>query len=220
MRRQSIVWLAAIAIAMACHQDKVDGPAGGTLTIVRDNVTGTSIGDTLVVGDYVTFSLMGPDSSVPTGDSAEWSVSNQFIIEIVYQNALSIGLRAVRPGRSTLTVNYQGESGTHELAVRAVRASDTAVAEVQPMLVGTVTESLGDTIMIAFAVWDARRNIVWGRPSAFSLSDSTILQQDFWDQQDLWYNEHTMIYRAVKAGTTVVTLTCEGVQGSVKVVVQ
>lgn len=213
MRGLSIVWLATFVIAAACHQDKIEGPVGGTLTIVVDAVTGTSTGDTLVIGDYANFSLMGPDSSVPN-DSVEWSVSDTTVVGIVFQNAWSLGLQALRLGRATLVVNYQGESGSHELVVRALRASDTAVVEVQPILTGTVTNALGDTIMIAFNVWDARGNVVWGRPSAYSLSDSTVLQ---WDST---YNEHAMIYRAIKSGTSVVTLTCEGVQGSVRVVVQ
>ena len=210
--RRSIVWLAALTVA-ACHQDKVGGPAREPLTIVVDAVTGTSTGDTLVLGDYITFSVMGPDSTVPK-DSVEWSVSNQFVLGIIYQNAWSIGLQGMAIGQSTLSVTSQGQTGSHELFVRAVRASDTAVVNVQPILTGTRTEAVGDTVMIAFNVWDARGNVVWGRPSAYSLSDSTVLQLDY------AYNEHAMIYRAVKPGTSVVTLTCQGVQGSVTVVVQ
>jgi hypothetical protein len=212
MCRKQIVWLATFLIAAACHSEEISGDPVGTLTIVSDGASGTSSGDTLVIGDWASFSLMGPDSIVPS-EPVGWAVSDTTVVGIEYQNEWSITLRALRVGRATLTVNYQGESGTHDLVVRTLRASDTAVVEVQPVYVGPLTDTLGDTIMVAFNVFDARDNVVWGRPSTFSLSDSTVLQEDS------LYNEHAMVYRAIKSGTTMVTLTCEGVHGSIRIIV-
>jgi len=72
---------------------------------------------------------------------------------------------------------------------------------------------VGDTTMISFNVFDARGHNVSGRPLTFSLSDSTVMQKVS------TYSEYAVIYRAIKSGTSVVTLTCEGVQGSVTVIV-
>jgi hypothetical protein len=214
--RQSIVGLATFLITAACHSDRTQGPPAeppeGALTIVVDHVSGTSTGDTLVIGDYASFSLMGADSVVPK-DPIEWTLTDTTVVGIDYQIAWAIGLQARRPGRATLTVKYQGETGTHNLVVRDVRASDSAVAVVQPGYGDSIIANVGDTALVGFGVYDARGNQVWGRPYTISLSDSTVLQEISSPY------EHVVAYRALKAGSSVVTLTCEGVHGSTKVVV-
>src|ERR1051326_9178240 len=146
--RRSIVGLTTLLIAAACHSDRTQGPPGepgGTLTIIVDHVSGTSTGDTLVVGDFANFSLMGADSVVPK-DPIEWTVSDTTVVGIVDQIAWAIGLQARRPGHATLTVKYQVQTGTHDLVVRNARASDSACAVVQGL--DSITTTVGDTVSV------------------------------------------------------------------------
>ena len=208
------MWFSTFLVAAACHSDRTQGPPEGTLTIVGDHVNGTSKDDTLVIGDDAGFSLMGADSVVPT-DPIEWSVSDTTVLRIDYQIAWAIGLQARRPGRATLTVKYQGETGTRALVVRAERASDSAVAVVQATYGDTIMRAVNDTALVGFGVYDARGRLVSGRPYTISLSDSTVLQET----SPPYPYEHGVTYRVLKAGSSVVTLTCDGVHGSTKVVV-
>jgi hypothetical protein len=93
--------------------------------------------------------------------------------------------------------------------------SDSACAVVQGL--DSITTTVGDTVSVGFGVYGTRNGgaSVSGEPYTISLSDSTILQEI--SSSRYW---HEVTYRALKAGSSVVTLTCAGgVDGSTKVIV-
>lgn len=208
-------FVAGLVAAAACHStapvDPRDKSDHGTLRIV--SAAGNSTRDTVVIGGRIWFTAMPADSSAPrTPGPWEWSVSDTTVLSIVALGEGQIWLRAQRTGQATVTVRSDGEFGTHEVVVRELRASDTAVAHIQ---IGFLEDTVnaGDSVLVGFNLYDAKWDLLDNRAFTVTLSDSSLFRAEPYDGGD-----HSFKYRVLKVGSTFFKVICGTQQDSVQFV--
>jgi probable HAF family extracellular repeat protein len=134
------------------------------------------------------------------------------VVSVLKQYFSRVQLNAVRAGRATVTARYDGDSGTFELVVRELAASDTAPI-VDITTSPTDSAIVGDTVPFGFNLMNRQGDFFFGRPFTLTLSDSTVLRLIRTEYQ------HSFYFLASKVGTTFVKVTSGGQSDSSKIIV-
>jgi hypothetical protein len=141
------------------------------------------------------------------------------VLSIVEQRNWNVWLHAVRPGKAIVTVKYNGEFGNHDVVVRELRASDSAVAKVQIAQPWPDTLNIGDTLYFSFVLFDPRGNFL-SRPFTLTLSDPTVLKLAGESGHDPFNYQRNFRFQAVKTGPTLITVRSEAQEASQQILVR
>jgi hypothetical protein len=118
-----------------------------------------------------------------------------------------------------VAVKYNGEFGNHDVVVRELRASDSAVAKVQIAQPWPDTLNIGDTLYFSFVLFDPRGNFL-SRPFTLTLSDPTVLKLVGESGPDPFNYQRNFRFQAVKTGPTLITVRSEAQEASQQILVR
>src|SRR5207244_13072681 len=201
-----------LAAAVDSSGDSMPGRKPGPVA----SVTVSPESATVVVGDSAGFFADLRDAAGnPARDAnVRWSVADPTVARIEGEFGQSVILRALRRGSTTVTARSHGKSGTALLVVDSLPpppppGDSVATVEVTP---SADTVAAGDSATFFATLRDARGNLLSGRPVSWSLSDSTVASIESAFGQ-------TVIVRAQRPGSALVTATSEGKSGTAHLVV-
>jgi uncharacterized protein YjdB len=180
-------------------------------------VTVTPSTDTVVRGDSATFFALLRDSRGDTlsGRPVTWSVSDSTVAHVEASFGQSVVIRTARAGSTVVTATSEGRSGSAQLVVTDSSPppppnDSVATVSVTP---DTAAVAAGDTATFFATLRDARGNILSGRLVAWSVSDSTVARVEAASGQ-------SVVIRALRSGSSLVTAMSEGKRGSASLFVR
>jgi len=184
-------------------------PPGGALLIESERDSAVEV-DTLIVGDEDWLFAKGADTTAVT----TWTVGDTSIIRIVDQVFARVHIKALKVGSTTITAEHDGETGTLQIVVRELTASDT----VPKVEITTNLDSLiiGDSIPFGFNLV-RRGEYLLDRPFTLTLSDSSAVRVLY--MNDPLVDPHSFWIEGVRLGTTVLTVRCACVSDSLTITV-
>jgi uncharacterized protein YjdB len=180
-------------------------------------VTVTPSADTVAAGDSASFfaDLRDAQGNALSGRAVSWTVSDSSVARIEGAFGQTVIIRAERAGSALVTATSEGKSGSAHLVV-----TDSAPPPPPPgdsVAAVTVTPSAdtvaaGDTARFFADLRDTQGNPLSGRAVSWTVSDSSVARIEGAFGQ-------TVIIRAERAGSALVTATSEGKSGSGRVIV-
>jgi uncharacterized protein YjdB len=179
-------------------------------------VTVTPPADTVVRGDSAPFfaTLRGARGDTLFGRPVVWSVSDSSVARIEAAFGQSAIVRAVGRGSALITATSEGKSGVAQLIVRDSSPPPPPADSVATVTVTPASDTVvaGDSASFFATLRDAQGTILSGRPVTWMVSDSSVarIEGTFGS---------TVIIRAQRAGSSLVTATSEGKSGSGSVIV-
>src|SRR5256884_407725 len=226
MRQKVAAFMAAVAITAAACSDEPGPSRRLAPTLAGDSsvdstppgkpgpvasVTVTPSGDTVAVRDSAGFfaTLRDAQGNVISDSHVKWSVADTTVARIEGEFGQSVILRALRSGSTLVTARSHGKRGSAELvvveslpppppadsvaSVTVTPAADTVVRGESPIFFPPVRNAPGDTLS--------------GRPVAWSVSDSTVGRVE-------GVAGESVVIRALRSGSSLVTAASEGKSGS------
>ena len=202
-----------LAAAADSSGDSIPGPKPGPVA----SVTVSPSSESVIVGDSAGFfaDLRDAQGNAITDDHVKWSVADPTVARIEGAFGQSVILRALQPGTTTVTARSHGKSGTAQLVVDSLPPppppnDSVATVSVTP---DTAVVTAGDTASFFATLRDARGNILSGRAVSWTVSDSTVTRIEAAFGQ-------SVVVRAVRAGSSLVTAISEGKSGSASLFVR
>jgi len=175
------------------------------------SVTVTPAADTVVRGDSAIFFALLRDARGDTlsGRSVTWSVSDSTVAHVEAAFGQTVVIRTTGAGVALITATSEGKSGSAQLSVTDSAPppppnDSVATVSVTP---DTAVVAAGDTARFFATLRDARGNILSGRPVTWSVSDSTVASVEAVAGQ-------SVVIRALRSGSSLVTAVSEGKSGS------
>jgi probable HAF family extracellular repeat protein len=202
--------LAAVLGTVTCaNPDGITGKTPGGTLLVRSESDSTDEVDTLLVGREDWLNARGLDTTAAT----IWTVADTSIVRIVQQVFSRVRVRGLRVGTTTITAEHDGETGTLQLVVREMLASDTIPRVEITTLIDSVI--IGDSIPFGFNLYNHNYEYFFDRPFDLSLSDSTVVR--VLPMQD--GGTHGFWIVGGRLGKTVLTIHCACIEDSVTITV-
>ncbi len=175
------------------------------------SVTVTPAADTVVRGDSAIFFALLRDARGDTlsGRSVTWSVSDSTVAHVEAAFGQTVVIRTTGAGVALITATSEGKSGSAQLSVTDSAPppppnDSVATVSVTP---DTAVVAAGDTARFFATLRDAGGNILSGRPVTWSVSDSTVASVEAVAGQ-------SVVIRALRSGSSLVTAVSEGKSGS------
>lgn len=168
---------------------------------------------TVVVGDSAGFfaDLRDARGNPARNANVKWSVADPRVARIEGAFGQSVILRALGRGATTVTAKSHGKTGSALLVVSDSQpppppppGDSVATVTVTP---DTIQVAAGDTANFFATLRDANGNILSGRPVAWSVSDSTVAQIE-------GAFGSSVVIRALRSGTSLITATSAGKSGA------
>ena len=226
MRQKLAAFMAAVAITAAGCSDETGPNRRLSPTLAGDSsvdstppgkpgpvasVTVTPSGDTVAVRDSAGFfaTLRDAQGNVISDSHVKWGVADPTVARIEGEFGQSVILRALRSGATLVTAQSHGKRGSAELVVVESLPppppnDSVATVSVTP---DTAVVAAGDTARFFATLRDAGGNILSGRPVAWSVSDSTVARVEA-------VAGESVVIRALRSGSSLVTAASEGKSGS------
>ena len=226
MRQKLAAFMAAVAITAAACSDETGPNRRLSPTLAGDSsvdstppgkpgpvasVTVTPSGDTAAVRDSVGFfaTLRDAQGNVISDSHVRWSVADPTVARIEGEFGQSVILRALRSGSTLVTARSHGKRGSAELVVVESLPppppnDSVATVSVAP---DTAVVAAGDTARFFATPRDAQGNSLSGRAVFWTVSDSTVARIEVASGQ-------SVVIRALRSGSSLVTATSEGKSGS------
>jgi trimeric autotransporter adhesin len=156
--------------------------------------------DTLFTGTSRAFiaQLRAANGTVLTGRTVTWT-SGASLIATVSPDGI---VTALAPGTALLAATSDGITGFATVTVRARPVASVSIAPLTP------TVPVNSTVQLSATVRDARGEVLTDRPVTWSASDATVA-----------FVSSTGLVLGLRAGTTTITATVDGVRGSTTVTV-
>ena len=180
-------------------------------------VTVTPSADTVVRGDSATFFalLQNARGDTLSGRAVTWSVSDSTVAHIEAAFGQSVVVRTTGPGFTLVTATSEGRSGSAQLVVTdslppPPPSDSVATVSVTP---DTAVAAAGDTASFFATLRDARGNMLSGRAVSWTVSDSTVARIEAAFGQ-------SVVVRALRAGSSLVTAFSEGKSGTASLFVR
>src|SRR4051812_8222901 len=164
------IGITLVGVAACSNPDDITGKSpAGTLSIRSERDTTADV-DTLIVGDEEWLFAKGADTTAAT----TWTVGDTSIVRILDQVYARVHIKALRIGTTTITAQHDGETGTLQLVVRELRASDT----IPRVEITTAVDSLiiGDSIPFGFNIVRRGGEYVFDLPFTMTFSDSSVVR--------------------------------------------
>ena len=175
------------------------------------SVTVTPAADTVVRGDSAIFFALLRDARGDTlsGRPVTWSVSDSTVAHVEAAFGQTVVIRTSGAGFALITATSEGKSGSAQLSVTDSAPppppnDSVATVSVTP---DTAVVAAGDTARFFATLRDAGGNILSGRPVAWSVSDSTVARVEA-------VAGESVVIRALRSGSSLVTAASEGKSGS------
>jgi len=175
------------------------------------SVTVTPAADTVVRGDSAIFFALVRNARGDTlsGRTVTWSVSDSTVAHVQAAFGQTVVIRTSGAGFALITATSEGKSGSAQLSVTDSSPppppnDSVATVSVTP---DTAVVAAGDTARFFATLRDARGNILSGRPVAWSVSDSTVARVEA-------VAGESVVIRALRSGSSLVTAASEGKSGS------
>ena len=175
------------------------------------SVTVTPAADTVVRGDSAIFFALVRNARGDTlsGRTVTWSVSDSTVAHVQAAFGQTVVIRTSGAGFALITATSEGKSGSAQLIVSDSSPppppnDSVATVSVTP---DTAVVAAGDTARFFATLRDARGNILSGRPVAWSVSDSTVARVEA-------VAGESVVIRALRSGSSLVTAASEGKSGS------
>jgi uncharacterized protein YjdB len=175
------------------------------------SVTVTPAADTVVRGDSAIFFALVRNARGDTlsGRTVTWSVSDSTVAHVQAAFGQTVVIRTSGAGFALITATSEGKSGSAQLSVTDSAPppppnDSVATVSVTP---DTAVVAAGDTARFFATLRDARGNILSGRPVAWSVSDSTVARVEA-------VAGESVVIRALRSGSSLVTAASEGKSGS------
>jgi len=229
MRQMLAACVAAVALTAAACSDQTGPNRPLTSATAGDSsvdstppgkpgpvasVTVTPPGDTVAVGDSIGFfaTLRDAQGNFISDGHVKWSVADPTVARIEGEFGQSLILRALRTGATEITARSHGKRGSAQLVVveslppppPPPPPDSVASVSVTP---DTVVVAAGDTARFFATPRDAQGNSLSGRAVFWSVSDSTVARIEVASGQ-------SVVVRALRSGSSLVTATSEGKSGS------
>jgi len=175
------------------------------------SVTVTPAADTVVRGDSAIFFALLRDARGDTlsGRPVTWSVSDSTVAHVEAAFGQTVVIRTSGAGFALITATSEGKSGSAQLSVTDSAPppppnDSVATVSVTP---DTAVVAAGDTARFFATPRDAQGNPLSGRAVFWTVSDSTVARIEVASGQ-------SVVVRALRSGSSLVTATSEGKSGS------